>query len=61
MVDIAYAKAFSEVLAILKYISREEYEKIPLEIIEMLEDNCLNEVQIEYNPNLSLSDQNFSE
>ena len=61
MVDIAHAKAFSEVLEILKYISKAEYEKIPLEIIEMLEDNCLNEVRIEYNPNLSLSDQDFSE
>lgn len=60
MVDIAYAKAFSEVLAILRYISKEEYEKIPLEIIEVMEDNCLKEIVVEYNPNLSLNDQNFS-
>ena len=61
MVDIKYSKAFSEVLEILKYISKEEYEKIPLEIIELMEDNCLKDYKVEYNQNMTLTEQNFLE
>ncbi len=61
MVDIKYSKAFSEVLEVLKYIPKEEYEKIPLEIIELMEDNCLEDYNVEYNPDMTLSEQNFLE
>ena len=61
MVDIKYSRAFSEVLEVLKYIPKEEYEKIPLEMIELMEDNCLKDYDVEYNSNLTLSEQNFSE
>lgn len=61
MVDIKYSKAFSEVLEVLKYIPKEEYEKISLETIELMEDNCLKDYKVEYNPNRTLSEQNFLE
>ncbi len=59
-IDTIYSKAFSEVLQILKYISKEDYEKIPLEVIELMEDNSCKDYTIEYNPNQSLTEQNFS-
>ena len=61
MVDIKYSKAFSEVLEVLKYIPKEEYEKIPLDIIGLMEDNCLKDYKVEYNPGMTLSEQNFLE
>lgn len=61
MVDIIYSKAFSEVLEILKYISKMDYEKIPLEIIEIMEDNCRKDYVVEYNPHISLVEQDISE
>ena len=61
MVDIKYSKAFSEVLEVLKYIPKEEYEKIPLDIIGLMEDNCLKDFKVEYNPGMTLSEQNFLE
>lgn len=61
MVDVAYAKAFSEVLEILKHISKEDYEKIPLEIIEIMEDNSKEDYNFSYNPKLTLENQNVSD
>ena len=61
MVDIKYSKAYSEVLEVLKYIPKEEYEKIPLDIIGLMEDNCLKDYKVEYNPGMTLSEQNFLE
>ncbi len=59
-VDTIYAKAFSEVLQILEFISKEDYEKIPLEIIEEMEDNSYKDYTIEYDPTKSLTEQNIS-
>lgn len=36
MISVEYANAYSEVLEILKYISKEDYEKIPNSKIELL-------------------------
>lgn len=55
------SKVFNEVLEILKYVPKDDYEKIPFEIIELLEDNSCKDYIVEYNPNLSLSEQGFSE
>lgn len=60
MVDLKYANAFSEVLEILRYIPKEDYEKIPLEIIEMFEDNCNADYSVEYTPTIDLISQNIS-
>lgn len=61
MIDLKYSNAFTEVLEILKYISKEDYEKVPLEMIEIMEDNCSKDYFVEYNPDISLKDQNISE
>lgn len=40
MTDSIYAKAYTEVLAILNCLKQEEYQKIPKEEIEFLQNNC---------------------
>ena len=35
-----YPKAYKEVLEIIKYLPKEEYERIPKEKIEFFEKNC---------------------
>ena len=39
MVNVEYANAYSEVLEILKFISKEDYEKIPASKIELFKLN----------------------
>ena len=60
MIDIEYANAYSEVLEILKYISKEDYEKIPNSKIELFETNHNKEYIFKYNPNKTLDEQNVS-
>ena len=60
MVDIKYANAYSEVLEILKYISIEDYNKIPKEKIELFETNANYDYSFQYNPNKTLNEQNVS-
>lgn len=60
MVDIEYANAYSEVLEILKYISKEDYKKIPNSKIELFETNHNKEYIFKYNPNKTLEEQNVS-
>lgn len=61
MVDSKYSKAFTEVIEILKKISREDYEKIPLEIIEIMEDNMDKDYVVCYNPEIPIEEQDFSD
>lgn len=60
MVSVEYANAYSEVLEILKYISKEDYEKIPNSKIELFETNHNKEYIFRYNPNKTLDEQNVS-
>lgn len=60
MVSIEYANAYSEVLGILKFISKEDYEKIPNSKIELFLTNQNKEYIFEYNPNKTLEEQNVS-
>lgn len=60
MIDIKYANAYSEVLEILKYVSKEDYEKIPNSKIELFETNHNKEYVFKYNPNKTLDEQNVS-
>ena len=57
MINIEYANAYSEVLEILKYISKEDYEKIPISKIQLFETNQNKEYIFEYNPNKTLEEQ----
>lgn len=60
MVDIKYSNAYSEVLEILKYISIEDYNKIPKNKIELFETNANNNYNFTYNPNKTLDEQGVS-
>lgn len=61
MVNTEYKIAYSEVLEILKYISKEEVNKVPQDMLEMFKTNASNENQFIYNPNKTLQEQNVSE
>ncbi len=60
MISVEYANAYSEVLGILKFISKEDYEKIPNSKIELFETNQNKEYIFEYDPNKTLEEQNVS-
>lgn len=60
MENIEYANAYSEVLEILKYISKEDYEKIPKNKINMFKENANSNYKFHYNPELTLDEQNVS-
>lgn len=55
-----YAKAYTEVLEILKYLSEEEYSKIPQEKIEFYKNNMDKNYNYNINPNIDLSKQYIS-
>lgn len=60
MINIEYANAYSEVLEILKYISDEDYQKIPKDKIFLFEHNSNKEYHFNYNPEKTLDEQNVS-
>lgn len=60
MEDVKCNIAFKEVLEILKYISKEEYDKIPKEKIELFEINADKSYEFKYDPNFTLEEQNVS-
>ena len=60
MVSVEYANAYSEVLEILKFISKEDYEKIPASKIELFKINSNKEYKFTYNPEKTLDEQNVS-
>ncbi len=60
MINIEYANAYTEVLEILKYVSKEDYNKIPKSKIELFETNANSDYQFSYNPNKTLNEQNVS-
>lgn len=55
-----YAKAYTEVLEILKYFSEEEYSIIPQEKIEFYKNNMDKNYNYNINPNIDLSKQYIS-
>lgn len=55
-----YSKAYTEVLEIIRHLSKEEYEKIPKEKIEFYTVNKDNNYVFKINPNINLSKQNIS-
>ena len=61
MVTAEYKIAYSEVLEILKYIPKEDFNKIPQNMIEMFKTNASNENKFVYNKNKTLQEQNVSE
>ena len=56
-----YRKAFKEVLVILDYIPKSEYEKIPQNVIEKLKNKADNTYQFNLDFSKNLNEQNISE
>ena len=52
-----YDNAFTEVYTILSYLDIDEYEKIPKEIIEVIENNMNNDYEYEMNEDVDLNKQ----
>lgn len=55
-----YTKAYTELLEILKYVSKSSLEKIPKENLEMYELNRDKNYNYEYNNNLEFEEQKMS-
>lgn len=60
MVNLEYANAYSEILGILKHISKEDYNKIPKEKIIFFQNNYNKEYNFTYDMNKTLDEQNVS-
>ncbi len=60
MVSVEYANAYSEVLEILKFISKEDYKKIPANKIELFKLNSNKEYEFTYDSEKTLDEQNVS-
>ena len=60
MINSKYAKAYTEVLEIIKYFPKEEYNKIPKEKIEFYKNNMDIDYNFTINPEIDLSEQNIS-
>ena len=55
-----YSSAYSEVLEVLKYLPKEDYDKIPSKTIDLLEANCDENSDFVYNIALPFDKQNIS-
>ena len=60
MVNDRYAKAYKEVLEIIKLFPEDEYNKIPKERIEFYMENMDNNYEFTINPTVDLAEQNIS-
>ena len=60
MVDNKYAKAYVEILEIIKFFPKDEYDKIPKEKIEFYKKNMDKDYKFTINPEIDLSEQNVS-
>ena len=58
--NLEYANAYSEVLEILSYLSKEDYDKIPKEKIDFFETNCNKNYKFYYDMNKTLDEQDVS-
>ena len=61
MVSSEYKIAYGEVLEILNFIPKSEYDKIPKTKIKMFIKNAGDIKGFKYNPNITLQEQNISE
>ena len=60
MTNNTYARAYTEILEIIKYFPKEEYAKIPKEKIEFYRKNMDTNYNFTINPEIDLSKQNIS-
>ena len=60
MVNNIYARAYTEVLEILKHFTDEEYKKIPIEKINFYKSHMDKNYKFTINPEMDLANQNIS-
>ena len=60
MVENQYGIAYCEVLEILKHISKEDYEKLPQEKLDVFEANASKDYEFKYDFQKTLNEQNVS-
>lgn len=60
MIDIVYANAYKEVTEILKHVSKEDYDKIAQDKINLFEKYANKDYDFTYNVNKTLDEQNVS-
>ena len=60
MVNNIYARAYTEVLEILKHFPEDEYKKIPVEKINFYKSNMDKNYKFTINPGIDLASQNIS-
>ena len=58
--DIETRNAYAEVIQVLKYLPKDDIEKIPRELIIALKENQNHNHNFQFNVNVSLKVQNFS-
>ena len=56
-----YARAYTEVLGMIKYFSSESVEKIPKDVMQMYEENKDENYEFEFDRNKSFDDQDISQ
>ena len=56
-----YSVACTEVLEVLNYISKEDYNKVPRDVIQVLENNKKDDIVFLYNPWKDINEQKMSE
>lgn len=61
MVSTEYMVSYSQVLEILKYISKDDYNRIPKNLIELFKNNCSKESDFKYDPEKTLAEQNVTD
>jgi hypothetical protein len=61
MVKAEYANAYTEVLEILKYIPKEDFNKIPDKKIKMFSQYANYDYKFEYDPDITLKEQTVSD
>lgn len=60
MLNNTYSKAYTEVLEIISYFPKEEYNKIPKEKVEFYKRNMDRDYKFTINPEIDLAEQNVS-
>lgn len=55
-----YKRAYTEVIEIIKYFPKEEYNKIPIKKINFYKENMDKNYKFQINPKISLEEQNIS-
>ena len=60
MIDVEYADAYTEILEILKFIPKQDYDKIPNDMIILFKTNSNKEYIFNYDVGKTLDEQNVS-